>query len=91
MKSKIVVIGLGRSGIGAAKLLHAEGHEVIVIDSNEGAKLKTDAEILRNQGIKVELGKPLELLSFRPWLEQLDSVIISPAIPSGHQLKCGVL
>ncbi len=80
-----MVVGLGRSGIGAAKLLHSDGHEVIVLESSEGPQYRSHAENLKTKGIKVELGKPLELLSFSPWLEQLDSVVISPGIPWDHK------
>ena len=48
MKSKIVVVGLGRSGIGAAKLLNFEGYEVIVIESAEGPQFKDEANKLFN-------------------------------------------
>ncbi len=79
-----MVIGLGRSGIGAANLLHSEGHQVIVLESCKGPQYASNAENLKRKGIKVELGKPLELASFNPWLEQLDLVIISPGIPWHH-------
>ena len=84
MKSKVVVFGLGRSGVGAANLLHSEGHQVIVLESCTGPKYTSNAEKLRRKGIKVELGKPLELLSFTPWLDQLDAVVISPSIAWNH-------
>ncbi|WP_320667067.1 UDP-N-acetylmuramoyl-L-alanine--D-glutamate ligase [Prochlorococcus sp. MIT 1307] len=84
MESKIVIIGLGRSGIGAAKLLNSEGHQVIVFESREGPSYKAHAEKLKGQGIQVELGTPLKLSSFQPWLNQLSSVVISPAIPWNH-------
>ena len=54
LKSKIVVVGLGRSGIGAAKLLHSEGHEVIILESCTESKFQTHAANLREKGIKVE-------------------------------------
>jgi len=85
LKSKtVVVVGLGRSGIGAAELLNAEGHRVIVLESGESPTFKTQAERLKSKGIQVALGKPLELSSFQPWLNQLTSVVISPAVPWGH-------
>jgi len=80
-----VVVGLGRSGIGAAKLLKEEGYPVIVIESGKGIKFQRHAERLIRKGIKVELGKPLELQSFKPWINQLKSVVISPAIPWDHE------
>ncbi len=85
MKSKIVVIGLGRSGIGAARLLNSEGQEVIILESSKNPRLKSEQEALKREGIQVETGKPLELLSFQPWLDQIKSVVISPAIPWDHK------
>ena len=84
LKSLIVVIGLGRSGIGAANLLHSEGYRVIVLESCKGPEHTSNAENLRSKGIKVELGKPLEFISFKPWLDQLHSVVISPGVPWNH-------
>ncbi|MDP6193155.1 MAG: UDP-N-acetylmuramoyl-L-alanine--D-glutamate ligase [Prochlorococcus sp.] len=79
-----VVVGLGRSGSGAAKLLHAEGHHVTLLEQKDGAKQQELAADLRQQGIDVELGKPLELASFTPFLDQLDNVVISPGIAWDH-------
>ncbi len=85
MKSKIIVIGLGRSGIAAAKLLNSEGEEIIILESCTNPKFKSDIQDLKNKGIQVELGKPLDPLSLQPWLDQLKCVVISPAIPWDHQ------
>ncbi len=85
LKAKILVVGLGRSGIGAAKLLKAEGYEVVVLESATSALHKKRAVQLRNNGITVELGKTLELQSFLPWIERLDSVVVSPGIPWNHK------
>ena len=46
-----VVVGLGRSGIGAARLLRTSGTNVIVIDSGKGKALERKAADLKNQGI----------------------------------------
>ena len=83
-KKNVLVVGLGRSGIGAAKLLNAEGHKVIVFEKADGPTFNDLAQQLCNEGIMVELGKPLEPLSFEPWLENLDFVVISPGIPWDH-------
>ncbi len=84
MKPKTIVIGLGRSGIGAAKLLNKEGDEVIVIDSSENDILLKSSQDLEKQAIKVETAKPLELSTFKPWIEELSLIVISPSIPWDH-------
>ena len=82
--ARTVVVGLGRSGIGAARLLQAEGHQVTVLERSIEPHLQSLAADLRLQGIAVELGKPLELTSFIPLLDQLDAVVISPGIAWDH-------
>ena len=79
-----VVVGLGRSGLGAARLLQASGHSVAVIDSGQNELLENKAEVLRGQGIEVRLNSPLTMESFRPWLDDLQRVVISPGIPWNH-------
>ena len=82
--AQTVVVGLGRSGQGAARLLNATGHAVAVIDSGQGEQLEKKAEGLRQQGVEVQLQAPLAIDSFRPWLDQLQRVVISPGIPWDH-------
>ncbi len=84
MKSSILVVGLGRSGIAAAKLLNAEGRKVIVLETKSGAKFESITEELKAKGILIELGKPLEIESFNPFLDEIDSIVISPGIPWNH-------
>ena len=82
--AQTVVVGLGRSGEGAARLLQATGHPVAVIDSGQSEQLEKKAEGLRQQGVEVQLQAPLAIDSFRPWLDQLQRVVISPGIPWDH-------
>ena len=82
--AQTVVVGLGRSGQGAARLLNATGHTVSVIDSGQGEQLEKKAEGLRQQGVEVQLQAPLAIDSFRPWLDQLQRVVISPGVPWDH-------
>ena len=82
--AQTVVVGLGRSGQGAARLLQAAGHRVTVIDSGQGEQLENKAEVLRQHGVEVQLQAPLSINSFRPWLDDLHRVVISPGIPWGH-------
>ena len=79
-----VVVGLGRSGQGAARLLNASGKDVTVIDSGQGAALEQRSHQLHQQGIAVQLNTPLVFESFTPWLDQLQQVVISPGIAWDH-------
>ncbi|MEY3758342.1 MAG: UDP-N-acetylmuramoylalanine--D-glutamate ligase [Cyanobacteriota bacterium] len=75
-----VVIGLGRSGIGAAKLLHAQGHSVLLLESQTSPELERKAQGLRSLGIAVELGTPLKPEPFTALAQQPQQVIVSPGI-----------
>lgn len=79
-----VVVGLGRSGAGAARLIRAQGAKVVVLERSESSACQRKAETLRAQGIEVRLGQPLELHSFDPWLSELEQVVVSPGIPWSH-------
>ncbi len=83
-KSITVVVGLGRSGIAAAKLLNLEGFKVIVIEKAKGEKYEQISRDLESLGIYVVLGKPLKISSFQPWLTDISCVVISPSIPWDH-------
>ena len=79
-----VVIGLGRSGMGAARLLAQSGTAVTVIDSGTGEALNQRSHLLKQQGMEVHLGIPLQASSFDPWLNDLQRVVISPGIAWDH-------
>ena len=82
MASTTAVIGLGRSGMGAARLLKALHHDVCVFESEQTPQLEQRAAILRREGIDVELGQPLQFQLFqrlRP-----DAVVLSPGVRWDH-------
>lgn len=79
-----IVVGLGRSGVGAARLLKAQGAEVIVLERADDAAAQRKATALNEQGIEVKLGQALELASFEPWLGAIEQVVISPGIAWTH-------
>tara|TARA_Y100001968_G_scaffold183133_1_gene167732 strand:+ start:6520 stop:7908 length:1389 start_codon:yes stop_codon:yes gene_type:complete len=85
LNSITIVIGLGRSGIAAAKLLHLEKKKVVIIEKNKTEDLKKIGNDLSESGITVKLGRSLELSSFKEWLNQIDCVVISPSIPWNHE------
>ena len=79
-----VVLGLGRSGLGAARLLHQRGEAVLVLESGDSPELQQRAETLRDEGISVQLNTPLEPESFTALPNQPERVIVSPGIRWDH-------
>jgi UDP-N-acetylmuramoylalanine--D-glutamate ligase len=71
------VIGLGRSGIAAARLLKQEGWEVILSDRKTSVSLRQQQKELSSEGITVQLGSSLELNTSD--LPQL--IVVSPGVP----------
>ena len=71
---KATVIGLGRSGIAAAKLLIKHGYTVTLSDSNHNPNLETQKQELEKLDINVKLGD-----KFTPTME--DIVVVSPGVP----------
>jgi UDP-N-acetylmuramoylalanine--D-glutamate ligase len=78
-----VVVGLGRSGNGAARLLRALGGPVMVLESRSGEALEAQAAGLRAEGIAVRLDAPLTPDTFAA-LPRPRTVIVSPGIPWDH-------
>ena len=80
-----IVLGLGSSGISAAKLLKSEGKNVLVLENNSNEKLINISNRLKSEGIKVILlGKPLHINNFKPWIERICSITVSPGINWEH-------
>lgn len=78
LEKHVLVLGLGKSGTAAAKVLHELGAEVIVNDSNAEAEIPI---MLTELGIKVVLGShPLELLT------NVQLMIKNPGIPYNNVL-----
>ncbi len=75
-----VVLGLGRSGFGAARLLHHLGSEVVVFESSQSDAMRQRAQALEAQGLEVRLGAPLEAASFTALERPIGRVIVSPGI-----------
>ncbi|MFV0363847.1 MAG: UDP-N-acetylmuramoyl-L-alanine--D-glutamate ligase [Suipraeoptans sp.] len=73
--SKVLVYGLGKSGIGAAGLLLKHGADVYLFDANKDLnieKIKSETD----ESVKVFVGElPIEIIS------QLDFVVVSPGVP----------
>ncbi|WP_375499253.1 UDP-N-acetylmuramoyl-L-alanine--D-glutamate ligase [uncultured Nostoc sp.] len=75
--SRATVIGLGKSGVAAARLLKREGWEVELSDSNTSETLLQQQQELAAEQITVKLGQSLELNGVN--LPQL--IVVSPGVP----------
>jgi len=75
-----LVIGLGRSGYWAAKFLNSIGERVIVIEEKINDQLATYKKDLENIGIEVFLEFPFKFEKISPWINNINYVILSPAI-----------
>jgi len=73
---KVLVVGLGRSGLAAAIFLRRQGAHVTVSDIRSAEALAKDIPALLDQGINVEAGGH-GLLTFR----RQDLIIVSPGVP----------
>src|SRR5437867_4583861 len=75
LKNKnVVVLGLGRSGMAAASLLHRDGARVVVRDEADGTELEQRANRLRELGVRVELGNQFDTSA------RFDLAVLSPGI-----------
>lgn len=73
---EVAVLGLGRSGVAAARLLRAAGGSVYVSDQAETASVRASAEALRAVGIAVDVGSH-DLAR----IGAASCVVVSPGIP----------
>ena len=74
---RATVIGLGKSGVAAARLLKREGWEVELSDGNTSETLLQQQQQLAAEQITVKLGQSLELNATN--LPQL--IVVSPGVP----------
>ncbi|MEO1445312.1 MAG: UDP-N-acetylmuramoyl-L-alanine--D-glutamate ligase, partial [Cyanobacteria bacterium J06635_11] len=73
------VIGLGRSGIAAARVLVDQGYEVVLSDRGPAKHHRDDAKALKEEGITVKLNH-----AFAPPTKDktpLDLLVVSPGVP----------
>lgn len=78
MKNKrVLVVGLGRSGVAAALFLQDHGARVVVSDTKSEAQLQKEISLLLERGISLETGQHSE----RTFRDQ-DLIVVSPGVPS---------
>jgi len=73
---KVLVVGLGKSGLAAALFLRNRGAQVTVSDARSAEALAKDIPALLEEGIMVETGGH-GLLTFR----RQDLIVVSPGVP----------
>ncbi|MGA3048661.1 MAG: UDP-N-acetylmuramoyl-L-alanine--D-glutamate ligase [Terracidiphilus sp.] len=73
---KVLVVGLGKSGLAAALFLRHQGAQVTVSDVRSAEALAKDIPALLEEGIMVEAGGH-GLLTFR----RQDLIVVSPGVP----------
>jgi UDP-N-acetylmuramoylalanine--D-glutamate ligase len=73
---KVLVVGLGKSGLAAALFLRRRGAQVTVSDVRSAEALALDIPALLEEGIMVETGGH-GLLTFR----RQDLIVVSPGVP----------
>ncbi len=74
---RVLVVGLGRSGVASAFFLQEHGAKVIVSDSKSEAQLQNEVPALLDRGISIETGRHGE----RTFRDQ-DLIVVSPGVPS---------
>jgi UDP-N-acetylmuramoylalanine--D-glutamate ligase len=76
---RVLVVGIGRSGVAAAFFLEERGARVTVSDSKTEAQLQLEIAALLDRGISIEAGRHGE----RTFRDQ-DLIVVSPGVPSDH-------
>jgi len=73
---RVLVVGLGKSGVASALFLKAHGARVTVSDTKSGDELRNEIPVLLDHGITVETGGHGE----RTFRGQ-DLIVVSPGVP----------
>src|SRR5260370_31899285 len=73
---RVLVVGLGKSGVASALFLKAHGARVTVSDTKSGDELRNEIPVLLDHGITVETGGHGD----RTFHGQ-DLIVVSPGVP----------
>ncbi len=79
---RVVVVGLGLSGVAACRLLAARGANVIGTDSKPAASASDDVKVLGQEGVTLALGGHAAAK-----MSEADLVVVSPGVPSFPELE----
>jgi UDP-N-acetylmuramoylalanine--D-glutamate ligase len=87
---RVLVVGLGKSGVASALFLASRGARVTVSDAKSEDQLRNEIPSLLDRGITVETGKHGE----RTFRDQ-DMIVVSPGVPSNvdplqHARRLGI-
>lgn len=74
---RVLVVGLGRSGVAAAFFLQEHGAKVTVSDTKSEIQLQGEIATLLDRGVSIEAGRHGE----RTFRDQ-DLIVVSPGVPS---------
>jgi len=74
---RVLVVGLGKSGVASALFLQSRGARVTVSDAKSEEQLRSEIPALLDKGITVETGKHGE----RTFRDQ-DLIVVSPGVPN---------
>src|SRR5512132_340265 len=74
---RVLVVGLGKSGVASALFLQSRGARVTVSDAKAEEQLRNEIPALLDKGITVETGKHGE----RTFRDQ-DLIVVSPGVPN---------
>ena len=82
---RVLVVGLGKSGVASALFLESRGARVTVSDAKSEDQLRNEIPALLDRGITVETGKHGE----RTFRDQ-DLIVVSPGVPGdvGRAAAC---
>ena len=72
----IVIVGLGRTGLAVARFLARAQAAVVITDTADESVLQSQLEIIKDLGIKAELGAHRS-----ETFENADLIVISPGVP----------
>jgi UDP-N-acetylmuramoylalanine--D-glutamate ligase len=95
---RVLVIGLGLSGVAASQLLARNGAAVCAVDDCDNEQLRRDSVVLRGLGIEVRLGtstapdKPFDLVVTSPgvpWTHPVLAAMVERNIPIIGELELG--
>jgi UDP-N-acetylmuramoylalanine--D-glutamate ligase len=79
-EKRVLVVGLGRSGVASALFLKSRGARVTVSDAKSEDQLRAEIPVLLDHGIAVETGRHGE----RTFQNQ-DLIVVSPGVPVDAQ------